>query len=121
VAERTLSWLNRLRRLTIRYERRADIHEAFLEIGCILICWNFSNGRFVRWSNGIRIRKDQIFRADFLLRMPLIVSALNNMRQLVAKLSGRQKARKRAGFLTFCYETRASKYTKPDRYLTFVG
>ena len=41
VVERTLAWLNRFRRLTIRYERRVDIHEAFLQLGCILICWNF--------------------------------------------------------------------------------
>ena len=41
VVERTHSWLNRLRRLKVRYERRADIHEAFLKIGCALICWNF--------------------------------------------------------------------------------
>jgi transposase len=41
VVERTLAWLNRFRRLTIRYERRADIYEAFLHLGCILVCWNF--------------------------------------------------------------------------------
>ena len=41
VVERTLAWLNRFRRLTIRYERRADIYEAFLRLGCILVCWNF--------------------------------------------------------------------------------
>lgn len=41
VVERTLAWLSRFRRLTIRYERRADIHLAFLELGCALICWNF--------------------------------------------------------------------------------
>jgi transposase len=41
VVERTLAWLNRFRRLAIRYERRIDIHEAFLRLGCILICWNF--------------------------------------------------------------------------------
>ena len=29
------------RRLRIRYEKRADIHEAFLVLGCVLICWNF--------------------------------------------------------------------------------
>jgi transposase len=38
VVERTLSWLGKYRRLTIRYERRADIHEAFLHLGCALIC-----------------------------------------------------------------------------------
>jgi len=37
--ERTLSWLNRYRRLKVRYERRADVHQAFLELGCALICW----------------------------------------------------------------------------------
>lgn len=40
VVERTLAWLNRFRRLTIRYERRADIHEAFVILGCALICLN---------------------------------------------------------------------------------
>ena len=39
VVERTLAWLNRYRRLTVRYERRADIHQAFLTLGCALICW----------------------------------------------------------------------------------
>ena len=39
VVERTLSWLHQYRRLRIRYERRADIHEAFLTLGCALICW----------------------------------------------------------------------------------
>jgi transposase len=38
--ERTLSWLNRFRRLKVRYERRADIHQAFLQLGCALICWD---------------------------------------------------------------------------------
>ena len=40
VAERTISWLHRFRRLKVRYERRADIHQAFLNLGCALICWN---------------------------------------------------------------------------------
>jgi transposase len=41
VVERTHSWMNRCRRLKVRYERRADIHLAFLHLGCALICWNF--------------------------------------------------------------------------------
>jgi transposase len=41
VVERTFAWLNQFRRLRIRYEKRADIHEAFLGLGCILICWRF--------------------------------------------------------------------------------
>ena len=41
VVERTFAWLNRFRRLKIRYERRADIHLAFLHLGCALVCWNY--------------------------------------------------------------------------------
>jgi transposase len=33
VVERTLSWIAKYRRLTIRYERREEIHEAFLHLG----------------------------------------------------------------------------------------
>ncbi len=40
VVERTLAWLARYRRLAVRYERGADIHEAFLRLGCSLICLN---------------------------------------------------------------------------------
>jgi transposase len=40
VVERTLAWLHRYRRLAVRYERLDHIHEAFLTLGCILICWN---------------------------------------------------------------------------------
>ncbi len=40
VVERTLAWLNRFRRLKVRYERRADMHQAFLTIGCAVLCWD---------------------------------------------------------------------------------
>jgi len=40
VVERTLAWRNRYRRLTIRHERREDIHQAFLTLGCARICFN---------------------------------------------------------------------------------
>ncbi len=40
VVERTFAWLDQFRRLTIRYERRHDIHDAFLSLGCSLICLN---------------------------------------------------------------------------------
>lgn len=46
VVERTLAWLNRFRRLTVRYERRDDIHQAFLTLGCCLICFNKRRKRF---------------------------------------------------------------------------
>ena len=32
------------RRLRVRYEKRADIHEAFLYLACALICWNALEG-----------------------------------------------------------------------------
>jgi transposase len=41
VVERTLALLARYRRLSVRYERRANIHEAFLHLGCSLICLNY--------------------------------------------------------------------------------
>jgi transposase len=41
VIERTAAWLNRCRRLVIRYEHRADIHLAFLQLGCALISLRF--------------------------------------------------------------------------------
>jgi transposase len=41
VVERTLAWFHQLRRLRTRYDRRADIHEAFMAIGCSLICWKY--------------------------------------------------------------------------------
>src|SRR3954452_7491153 len=41
VVERTLSWIAKYRMLTVRYERREDIHEAFLYLGCSLICLNY--------------------------------------------------------------------------------
>jgi len=43
VVERTLSWLKQFRRLRTRFERRADIHQAFLTLGCCLICWRSIN------------------------------------------------------------------------------
>jgi transposase len=36
--ERTISWLHNFRRLRIRWERRADIHEAFINLAESLIC-----------------------------------------------------------------------------------
>ena len=41
VVERTLVSLSRYRRLSVRYERRDDIHQAFLHLGCSLICLNY--------------------------------------------------------------------------------
>ena len=43
VVERTISWLHQYRRLRIRYERRADIHEAFLRLAGCLVCVKLLN------------------------------------------------------------------------------
>jgi hypothetical protein len=40
VAERDVAWLHRNRRLLVREERRPELHQAFLELGCALICWH---------------------------------------------------------------------------------
>jgi IS5 family transposase len=46
IVERTLAWFARFRRLTTRYERRADILEAFHLLAAGLICLRFVE----RWS-----------------------------------------------------------------------
>lgn len=46
VVERTFSWMACCRRLVVRYERRADIHEAFLLLACSLTCFRKLQGRF---------------------------------------------------------------------------
>jgi len=46
VIERDFAWLHRDRRLLIRYERRDDLHAAFLHLGCALICWSFCSDLF---------------------------------------------------------------------------
>jgi len=46
VVERTLAWLHRFRRLALRYERRADVHEAFLTLGCAHIAWRYLKREF---------------------------------------------------------------------------
>ena len=44
VVEGVFAWLFKFRRLRVRYEKRDDIHYAFLLIGCMLICWNRIEG-----------------------------------------------------------------------------
>lgn len=40
VVERTIANVHQNRRLKVRYERRSDIHQAFLTLACIKICWS---------------------------------------------------------------------------------
>ena len=46
VIERDFAWLHRNRRLLVRFERRDDLHSAFLHLGCALICWAFAADLF---------------------------------------------------------------------------
>jgi hypothetical protein len=39
VVEQAIALLHWFRRLRIRWEIRDDIHEAFLTLGCAVICW----------------------------------------------------------------------------------
>jgi len=39
VVERTHSWLNRYRKLLVRFEKRADSYEGLLEIACAMIAF----------------------------------------------------------------------------------
>jgi transposase len=41
VVERTLAWFARYRRLTLRYERRRDVHLAFLHLTSALVCLHY--------------------------------------------------------------------------------
>ncbi len=41
VVARTLAWFARVRRIAVRYERRADTFRAFHHIAASLICWRF--------------------------------------------------------------------------------
>lgn len=45
VVERTIAWFSRFRRLTVRYDRRADIHTAFTTLAAALITMRFCS----RW------------------------------------------------------------------------
>lgn len=44
VVERTFSWLHQFRRLRMRFDRTAAIHEAFLRLGCAVICFRVLGG-----------------------------------------------------------------------------
>lgn len=37
--ERTFGWLSWFRRLATRWERRAELYHAFLQLGCAIVCW----------------------------------------------------------------------------------
>jgi hypothetical protein len=46
VVERSFAWLHAFKRLNVRWEYRADIHQALLTLACCLVCW-----RRLEWSS----------------------------------------------------------------------
>jgi hypothetical protein len=51
-----LAWLNQFRRPQMRYEKRTDLHEAFLSLGCALIFWNAIHSARVGFEGHTRRR-----------------------------------------------------------------
>ncbi|WP_170047499.1 hypothetical protein [Couchioplanes caeruleus] len=45
VVEQTFALLHQFRRLAVRWERRLDIHDGFVSLACVLICWR----RLINW------------------------------------------------------------------------
>ena len=43
VVEQTLALFHQFRRLRTRFDKRDDIHEAFMTIGCAMMCWRRLN------------------------------------------------------------------------------
>ena len=41
VIERTNAWFHQFRRLRVRYDRTAEMHEAFMTLASCVICWRF--------------------------------------------------------------------------------
>ena len=47
VVEQTFALLHQFRRLAVRWERRLDIHDGFVGLTCVLICWR----RLINWTD----------------------------------------------------------------------
>ncbi len=47
VVEQTFALLHQFRRLAVRWERRLDIHDGFVSLACVLICWR----RLINWTD----------------------------------------------------------------------
>lgn len=43
VVEQTFAQLHQFKRLAVRWERRLDLHNAFVSLACSLICWRQLN------------------------------------------------------------------------------
>ncbi|MEU1036304.1 hypothetical protein ABZ402_48315 [Streptomyces mirabilis] len=43
MSSRPFALLHQFKRLVVRWERRLDLHNAFVSLGCGLICWRRLN------------------------------------------------------------------------------
>ncbi len=43
VVEQTFALLHQFKRLAVRWERRTELHDAFVSLACSLICWRRLN------------------------------------------------------------------------------
>ncbi|WP_371798152.1 hypothetical protein [Streptomyces sp. NBC_01707] len=39
MVEQTFALLHQFKRLAVRWERRLELHDAFISLACSLICW----------------------------------------------------------------------------------
>ena len=46
VVEQTFALLHQFRRLAVRWARRLDIHDSFVSLACVLICWR----KLINWT-----------------------------------------------------------------------
>ena len=46
VVEQTIALFHQFRRLRTRFDKRDDIHQAFMSLGCSAICWRRFNRRY---------------------------------------------------------------------------
>jgi transposase len=44
VVEQAIALLHQFRRLRVRYDKRDDVHETFMKVGCIVMCWRRLHG-----------------------------------------------------------------------------
>jgi transposase len=43
IVEQTFALLHQFKRLAVRWERRTELHDAFVSLACALICWRGLN------------------------------------------------------------------------------
>ncbi len=97
VVERTFAWLNQFRRLRVRYEKRADIHEAFLALACALLCWNALQKDAVHLRSG---RTHQLLSLAAFNNFRLELGGIRAFKLIMAPQSPKQKAARASCLLT---------------------